>query len=177
MPRIKEQALKAELAKRSFESVSIKRELPGGRIEVEANKLYPVHVEAGEAIYAPVPVSLSVELDARGRVKSIAGDTPNPAAVTDAARYIKTLRDSGQLTSTGEQHSDLVFKSDTYGAGGSSPMGSALMGGSQCWATHPVARCLPRSAAIPGPARRQMAAPRRCGGPHRPEPAIGRCAL
>jgi hypothetical protein len=105
MPRIKEQALKAELAKRGFESVSIKRELPGGRIEVEANKLYPVHVEAGESIYAPVPVSLSVELDARGRVKSIAGDTPNPAAVTDAARYIKTLRDSGQLTSTGEQQS------------------------------------------------------------------------
>jgi len=64
-----------------------------------------VHVEAGESIYAPVPVSLSVELDARGRVKSIAGDTPNPATVTDATRYIKTLRDSGQLTSTGEQQS------------------------------------------------------------------------
>ena len=47
MPRIKEQALKAELAKRGFESVSIKRDLPGGRIQVEANKLYPVHVEAG----------------------------------------------------------------------------------------------------------------------------------
>ena len=45
MPRIKEQALKAELAKRGFESVSFKRELPGGRIQVEANKLYPVHVE------------------------------------------------------------------------------------------------------------------------------------
>jgi hypothetical protein len=43
MPRIKEQALKADLAKRGFESVSIKRELPGGRIQVEANKLSPVH--------------------------------------------------------------------------------------------------------------------------------------
>jgi hypothetical protein len=75
MPRIKEQALKAELAKHGFESVSIKTELPGGRIQVEANKLYPV---------------------------------PNPAAVTDAARYIKTLRDSGQLTSTGEQQSAAV---------------------------------------------------------------------
>jgi len=38
---------------------------------------------------------MSVALDARGRVKSIDGDTPKAAAVADAARYIKTLRDSG----------------------------------------------------------------------------------
>src|ERR1700756_652079 len=105
MPGIKEQALKAELAKRGFESVSIKRELPGGRVQVEANKLHPVHVEAGESIYAPVPVSLSVALDPRGRVKSIDGDTPDPAAVADAARYIKALRDSGQLAAPGAQES------------------------------------------------------------------------
>ena len=36
MPRIKEQELKAQLAKRGFESVSIKRELPGGRIAAGA---------------------------------------------------------------------------------------------------------------------------------------------
>jgi len=65
MPRIKEQVLKAELAKRGFESVSIKRELPGGRIQVEANKLYPVHVEAGESIYAPVSVSAVVSSRSR----------------------------------------------------------------------------------------------------------------
>ena len=105
MPRIKQKALTAELAKRGFESISVKRALPDGRVEVEANKLYPVPVEGGATIYAPVPVSLSVELDARGRVKSIAGDTPTPAAVIDAARYIKTLRDSGQVTSTGERQS------------------------------------------------------------------------
>jgi hypothetical protein len=103
MPRIKQQTLKRELSKRGFESASIKRELPGGRVEVDANKLHPVHVEGGEAIYAPIPVSLSVELDARGRVRSITGDTPNPAAVADAARYLKTLRDSGQVSSAGEQ--------------------------------------------------------------------------
>ena len=103
MPRIKQQALKAELAKRGFESISIKRELPGGRIEVEANKLHPVHVEGGETIYAPVPVSFSVALDAGGRVKSIEGDNPSPAGVTDAARYLKTLRDSGQLAPAGER--------------------------------------------------------------------------
>jgi hypothetical protein len=103
MPRIKEQALKTELAKRGFESVSVKRELPGGRVEAQANKLHPVLVEGGESIYAPIPVSLSVELDAGGRVKSIDGGTPNPAAIADAARYVKTLRVSGQLASAGEQ--------------------------------------------------------------------------
>jgi len=103
MPRVNEKTLTTELAKRGFESVSVKRELPGGRVEVEANKLHPVHVEGNESIYAPIPVSLSVELDARGRVKSIEGDTPNPAAVADAARYIKTLRDSGQLAGVERQ--------------------------------------------------------------------------
>jgi hypothetical protein len=40
---------------------------------------------------------------ARGRVKSIEGGTPDPAAVADATRYVKTLRDSGQLAAAGEQ--------------------------------------------------------------------------
>jgi hypothetical protein len=103
MPRIKEKPLTAELAKRGFESISVKRELPDGRVEVEANKLHPVPVEGGETIYAPVPVSFSVALDAGGRVKSIDGGNPSPAAVADAARYIKTLRDSGQLAAAGER--------------------------------------------------------------------------
>jgi hypothetical protein len=102
MPRINQQALKTELAKRGFESISIKRELPDGRVELEANKLHPVPVEGGETIYAPVPVSLSVALDAGGRVKSIEGGNPSPAAAADAARYIKTLRESGQLAAAGE---------------------------------------------------------------------------
>jgi hypothetical protein len=105
MPRTKQQTLKTELANRGFESVSIRRELPGGRVEVEANKLHPVQGKGGETIYAPIPVSFSVELDARGRVKSIDGDTPSAAAVSDAARYLETLRDSGQVSSAGEQRS------------------------------------------------------------------------
>jgi hypothetical protein len=102
MPRIEEKALKTELAKHGFESVAVKRELPDGRLEVEANKLHPVQV-GGETIYAPIPVSLSVTLDTRGGVKSIEGGTPNPAAAADAARYVKTLRESGQLAAAGEQ--------------------------------------------------------------------------
>jgi hypothetical protein len=103
MPRIEQKALKTELAKHGFESVAVKRELPDGRVQVEANKLHPVHVEGGETIYAPIPVSLSVALDTHGSVKSIEGGTPNPAAVADAARYVKTLRESGQLAAAGEQ--------------------------------------------------------------------------
>ena len=64
--------------------------------------LPPVPVEGGETIYAPVPVSFSVAVDAGGRVKSIEGDSPSPAGVADAARYIKTLRESGQLAAAGE---------------------------------------------------------------------------
>lgn len=102
-PRINEQALKTELAKRGFESISIKRELPSGRVEIEANKIHPVHVESGESIFVPVPVTFSVELDERGGVKSIEGETPTPAAIADAARLIKMLRDNGQLAPAGEQ--------------------------------------------------------------------------
>src|SRR5262249_57485163 len=68
---------------------------------VEAKEGRSVHGEAGESIYAPVPVSLSVALDPRGGIKSIDGDPPDPAAVADAARYIKALRDSGQLAAPG----------------------------------------------------------------------------
>ena len=103
MPRIEEKALNTELAKHGFESVAVKRQLPAGRLELEANKLHPVHVEGSESIYAPSPVSLSVELDARGRVTSIDGGTPDPAAAADAARSVKTLRDNGQLAAAGEQ--------------------------------------------------------------------------
>jgi hypothetical protein len=98
-----EKVLKAELAKHGFESISVKRELPGGRVEVEANMLHPVYVKGSESIYAPIPVLLSVEVDARGHIKSISGDTPNQAAIADAVRYVKTLRDTGQLAAAGNQ--------------------------------------------------------------------------
>src|SRR5207245_6294793 len=77
--------------------------------QIESNKLQPVPVGAGYTIYAPFPVSLSVALDPRGRIKSIDGDTPDPAAIADAARYIKTLRESRQLAAPGEQESTPGF--------------------------------------------------------------------
>ena len=80
-----------------------KRELPDGRIEVEANKLHPIPVEGHEPVYVPIPVSLSLGLDARGRIQSIDGDIPSLAAVADASRYVATVRDTGQLASAGQQ--------------------------------------------------------------------------
>ena len=35
MSRIKEKALKIELANRGFETVSVKRQLPGGRVKLD----------------------------------------------------------------------------------------------------------------------------------------------
>src|SRR5262249_3456701 len=103
MRRIKEKALKAELAKHGFESVAVKRQFPAGRVELEANKLHPVHVEGGASIYAPIPVSLSVELDARARAKPSEGGTPDPGAMGNATRSVKPLRAGGQLAAAGEQ--------------------------------------------------------------------------
>jgi hypothetical protein len=70
MPRMKGKALTAELAKRGFESISVKRELSDGRVEVEANKLHPVPVEGGETIYAPVP-RIFLGRARRGRARKI----------------------------------------------------------------------------------------------------------
>src|SRR5260370_539982 len=97
MPRTSQRALKTELAKRGFESMSIKRELPGGRIEVEANKLHPVHVEAGGPIYPPVPGAFAVALAPRGGPKSIDGRAPRSAAVAESGRLCKALADGGAV--------------------------------------------------------------------------------
>jgi len=96
---LNEKALKADLAKRGYESISVKRQLPSGRIEIEANKLHPLELEGGASIYAPIPVSMSVELDKRGRVQSINGGTPDSTAIAAALHHVRTLRDSGQLAS------------------------------------------------------------------------------
>jgi hypothetical protein len=98
-----EQALKKELAKRGFESVSIKGRSPDGRMEVEANKVHPLPLEGaaaasgGAPLYAPIPVTLSVALDKRGRIESISGDTPDPSSVAAATSHFRMLRDTRQL--------------------------------------------------------------------------------
>jgi hypothetical protein len=98
-----EQALKKELAKRGFESVSIRGRSPDGRVEIEANKVHPLPSDAdapssgGKPLYAPIPVTLSVALDKRGRIASMSGGTPDPPAVAAAASHVRMLRDTQQL--------------------------------------------------------------------------------
>ncbi len=96
-----------KVAKPGKPGAEIMRSSAASTHETHTHELRPV--EAGESIYAPVPVSLSVALDPRGRIKSIDGDTPDPAAIADAARYIKTLRESRQLAAPGEQESTPGF--------------------------------------------------------------------
>ena len=98
-----ERALKKELAKRGFESVSIRGRSPDGRVEVEANKLHPLPIDGdappsgGKPLYAPIPVTLSVALDKGGRVQSIAGGTPDAPSIAAAASHVRMLRDTQQL--------------------------------------------------------------------------------
>jgi len=96
MPPNSENAVRTDLEKRGFAAVSIKRQ-ENGRAEVDAVKLHPLPVAGEEPIYVEVPVSLSVSLDKQGHVQSVKGDTPNEAAVADALRQLKTLRDNKQV--------------------------------------------------------------------------------
>ncbi len=96
MPRVSDRTLKAELEKRGFTAVSVKRKA-NRRVEVDANKLHAVPLAGEEPVYVELPVSLSVGTDKQGRVQSVEGGTPDDAAVADAMHYLKTLRDTGQL--------------------------------------------------------------------------------
>src|SRR5438067_2470688 len=151
MSRINQQALKTELAKRGFESMSIKRELPGGRIEVEANKLHPVPVEAGESIYAPVPVSLSVALDPRGRIKSIDGDTPDPAAIADAAEGGDRSVHAGSLLGAGDANGSRGVDSSCIAGTGRKGCGiAAPLDGLSCSSSAMMRRIEARISSIEG---------------------------
>jgi hypothetical protein len=68
------------------------------RLLREAESLSPARAVRSAGV-AYLPTCGFQKFHPVGFAGSIAGDTPNPAAVTEAARYIKTLRDSGQLTS------------------------------------------------------------------------------
>jgi hypothetical protein len=96
-----EQALKKQLAKRGFESVTVRGRPQEGSVQVEANTLHPLATDSsssgGKPVYAPIPVTLSVALDKRGRIRSIEGGTPDPSSVAAATNHLRMLQDNQQV--------------------------------------------------------------------------------
>jgi hypothetical protein len=92
-----EKAVRAALAEHDLELVSVDGRLPDGTISASANKLHLVPTTGGEPLYVPIPVTLRIERDSRGKIRSMAGDVPGAEAIADAARFVKTLVANRQL--------------------------------------------------------------------------------
>lgn len=86
-----EKRLRAALAKRDLELVSVDERSPDGSIAATANRLHPVPGPDGKPLYAPIPVTLRIQCDESGDVRTVAGDTPGAAAIADATRFVKSL--------------------------------------------------------------------------------------
>lgn len=99
MPKFDENKLLKDLGARGFESMTIEQAQADGRVKVSANKLHPLSSDK-DPVYAPVPVALSVNVDAKGHVAGITGDTPDPASVAAAVHQMNALRETGQLEDT-----------------------------------------------------------------------------
>jgi hypothetical protein len=89
--------LKAQLATRGFESISVIRRVVAGQVTVEASQLYPLDVAGEEPVYVPIPVSLSVKVDKKGRLRSLAPSAPSDEVVREAADFLRTLRERGDV--------------------------------------------------------------------------------
>src|SRR5262245_1373268 len=92
-----ERKLKAALAGRDLELVSVDERLPDGSIAATANKLHLVSAPGVGPIYAPIPVALRIRCDAKGAVRTLTGDTPDARAIADATRFVKSLVDNNKV--------------------------------------------------------------------------------
>ena len=92
-----EKSLRAALAKRDLELVSVDERSPDGTIAATANRLHVVPGPDGKPLYAPIPVTLRIQCDESGNVRTVAGETPEAAAIADATRFVKSLADSRKL--------------------------------------------------------------------------------
>src|SRR3954465_6667451 len=89
--------VKSELGRAGYEVSNVKQKDDGRTLLVEANALVPVIRSASTQIYAPVPVEISVTLNAQDQIESIHGGKPEPAFVEDAVQTVKTLIENHQL--------------------------------------------------------------------------------
>jgi hypothetical protein len=86
-----EKGLRAALAERDLELVSVDERLPDGTIAASANKLHLVPTPSGEPLYAPIPVALRIQCDASGKIRTLTGDAPVAGAIADATRFVASL--------------------------------------------------------------------------------------
>jgi hypothetical protein len=94
---IDEKAVRAALAERDLELVSLDQRLSDGTIAATANKLLPIPTPGGKPLYVPVPVVLQIKRDDQGNIESVTGDVPVAGAIADAARFVKSLIANHQL--------------------------------------------------------------------------------
>jgi len=83
--------LRAALAERDLELVSVSEPSPDGSLGATANKLHLVPGPGGKPLYAPIPVSLRIQRDESGNIRTVTGDKPEASAVADATRFVETL--------------------------------------------------------------------------------------
>lgn len=101
-----ELALKAHLAAmQGMELITMKKDTTKKdatrrRIRARATKWHPVSAskQSGkQAIYVPLPVDVAVELDEKGRVRSVKSGQPEAAAVEEATAFVEALEDNQQV--------------------------------------------------------------------------------
>ena len=102
---MKTSSLDDQLALRGFDAASIVHKLPGGKLEMSANRLHPLPGGGHDPVYASIPVNFTVTLDKNGSIKELAGGLPTQDSIDEASRYLKMLQDTGQIRDDSEKGS------------------------------------------------------------------------
>ena len=97
-----EKAVRAALAERDLELISVDARLPDGTTAASANKLHCVQTKDGEQLYVPIPVTLQIARDDRGNIRSMTGDVPGADAIAAAVRFVGSLVGNRQLADASE---------------------------------------------------------------------------
>jgi hypothetical protein len=98
MPQILSAKIRRALAERDIESPVLLQVSGDGTLQIGANRLVALALEGEQAaLYAAVPVTISINLDGAGEVLSVSGDSPTADAVADAADFIRALKHRGAL--------------------------------------------------------------------------------
>jgi len=105
---MKTSSLGDQLALRGFDAASIVHKLPGGKLEMSANRLHPLPGGGRDPVYASIPVSFTVTLGRNGVIKELAGGVPTQNSIDEASRYLKMLQDTGQIRDDSEKGSSMA---------------------------------------------------------------------